>query len=80
MEFAMSSIAASFTNDAGPVRSYANNLGMAARAFLGALIAVKPVAQEVAAPVAASPAASDFYDFLKKDDTLVYSIFSVRSH
>ncbi len=76
----MSSIAASFTSDAGPVRNYANNLGLAARAFMAALIAVKPVAQEVAAPVLASPVASDPYDFLKKDDTLVYSIFSVRSH
>ncbi len=76
----MSSIAASFTSNAGPVHSYANNLGLAARALMAALIAVKPVARQVAAPVAAAPAASDLYDFLKKDDTLVYSIFSVRSH
>ncbi|MES2742840.1 MAG: hypothetical protein V4754_18100 [Pseudomonadota bacterium] len=75
----MSSIAASFTTDAGPVRSYTNNLGLATRAFLAALLAAKPAAQ-VAAQAEAPLMISDPYDFLKRDDTLVYSIFSVRGH
>jgi hypothetical protein len=77
MEFAMSTLTASFSTD----RSYSSNLGLAARNLMAALFAVKPAAAAaVAANAVKAPAFKDedVQQYLPQTG-MVYSIFSLRS-